>query len=182
MALNQPDKVAQATQERIHAAIEALGYIPNLAANPLRSERSGVVVAIVPTIENSVFSDTIQGISDVLDEANYKLLLGCAAYSFEKEEGLIKAFLGRRPDGLILTGTVHTPLTKNLLSTVSIPVVEMWYTSEKRIDMSVGFDNFQVGHAIAQCVIDIGYRLPMDCAEIPVISNNRWAIEKWLGI
>nr|NIS40900.1 GntR family transcriptional regulator [Desulfuromonadales bacterium] len=59
---------------------------------------------MVPTLGHSIFSDTVQGISDGLDEAGYQLLLGCSGYLPEKEEELVKAFLGRRADGLILTG------------------------------------------------------------------------------
>jgi LacI family gluconate utilization system Gnt-I transcriptional repressor len=89
--------------------------VPNLAANTLRRKRSGVIVAMVPTIDNSVFSDTIQGVSDVLEAADYQLLLGCTSNSLAKEEKLTRAFLGRRPDGVILTGSLHTSVTRDLL-------------------------------------------------------------------
>lgn len=157
-ALNQPDKVAKSTRERIKATIDALGYVPTLAANTLRRERSGLIVVVVPTIENSVFSDTIQGISDTLDNAGYQFLLGCVAYNPEKEEGLVKAFLGHRPDGVILTGTLHTPTTRRYLNNAGIPVVEMWDISEQHIDMAVGFDNFKAGYAIADHMFDCGYK------------------------
>jgi LacI family gluconate utilization system Gnt-I transcriptional repressor len=156
--INQPGKVADATRQRVEAALEALGYVPNLAANTLRRKRSGVIVAMVPTIDNSVFSDTIQGISDVLDMAEYQLLLGCTSYSPEKEEKLTRAFLGRRPDGVILTGSLHTDATRNLLTNAGIPVVEMWDIAEHHIDMAVGFDNFQAGYDIATYILGRGYK------------------------
>ncbi len=157
-ALNQPDKVAEATREKVQSAIEALGYVPTLAANTLRRERSGVIVVVVPTIEQSVFSDTVQGISDVLGKAGYQLILGCASYSPDKEEALVKAFLGHRPDGVILTGTLHTPETRRHLANAGIPLVEMWDVSDDNIDMAVGFDNFEAGYAIATHMFDCGYK------------------------
>lgn len=156
--LNHPGQVAKPTLEKVRAAVDALGYVPNLAANTLRRERSGVVVVMVPTISHSVFSDTVQGISDVLEAAGYQLLLGCGSYSLEKEEGLVKAFLGHRPDGVILTGTLHTPETRKLLSNAGVPVVELWDISDSHIDMAVGFDNFAAGYEIAKYVIECGYR------------------------
>ncbi|MFA3920662.1 LacI family DNA-binding transcriptional regulator [Ruegeria hyattellae] len=156
--INQPSKVADATRQRVEAALDALGYVPNLAANTLRRKRSGVIVAMVPTIDNSVFSDTIQGISDALETAGYQLLLGCTSYSLEKEEKLTRAFLGRRPDGVILTGSLHTDVTRNLLSNAGIPVVEMWDIAEGHIDMAVGFDNFQAGYDIATYMLGRGYK------------------------
>ena len=155
--LNQPNKVADSTRERVEAALDDLGYVPNLAANTLRRERSGVIVAMVPTIESSVFSDTIQGISDVLEASGYQLLLGCTSYNLEKEEKLTKAFLGRRPDGVILTGTLHTSETRKLLQNAGIPVVEMWDITDQHIDMAVGFDNFRAGYEIASYMIQCGY-------------------------
>lgn len=156
-ALNQPDKVAEATRERVQEAIEALGYVPTLAANTLRRERSGVIVVVVPTIDQSVFSDTVQGISNTLDKAGYQLLLACASYDPDKEEDLVKAFLGHRPDGVILTGTLHTPTTRRHLANAGVPVVEMWDVSDENMDMAVGFNNFEAGYAIAQHMFRCGY-------------------------
>jgi len=156
-ALNQPEKVADATRERIEAAIEALGYVPTLAANTLRRERSGVIVVVVPTIDQSVFSDTVQGIADVLGPAGYQLLLGCASYDPTNEEDLVRAFLGHRPDGMILTGTLHTPTTRRHLANAAIPVVEMWDVCDENMDMAVGFDNYAAGYAIARHMFDCGY-------------------------
>src|SRR5882672_6429799 len=42
-ALRQPEKVRPATRARVLAAVEALGYIPNLAASSLVSRRSGII-------------------------------------------------------------------------------------------------------------------------------------------
>lgn len=157
-ALSQPDKVVLKTRERIYAAIDALGYIPNLAAGTLRSDQSRIIAGIVPTISHAVFSETIQGMSDGLDDAGYQLLLGSSGYSFEKEEELIKAFLGRQVDGLILTGTAHTPAIKKCLNNTNVPVVEMWDISEDRLDLAVGFDNVKIGYEIGWHLVKCGYQ------------------------
>lgn len=156
--INQPGKVADTTRAKVEAALDALGYVPNLAANTLRQKRSGVIVAMVPTVENSIFSDTIQGISNTLEVAGYQLLLGCTSYDLDKEEKLTRAFLGRRPDGIILTGTLHNDATRTLLENAGIPIVEMWDLSDQQIDSCVGFDNFQAGFEIAQFMLSRGYK------------------------
>lgn len=157
-ALSQPDKVSSETLALIRAAIDELGYLPNLAAETLRNNQSRVIVAMVPTINHSIFSDTVQGISDGLDEAGYQLLLGNSGYAPDKEEDLVKTFLGHRPDGIILTGTLHTEAAKKYLRAANIPVVEMWDIDPDRIDMAVGFDNYQVGYDIVRHLIDCGYQ------------------------
>jgi LacI family gluconate utilization system Gnt-I transcriptional repressor len=157
-ALNNPDKVADETRKKVQDAAEALHYLPNLAANTLRRERSGIIVAIVPTIDHSFFSDTVDGISHVLEDAGSQLLLGRSFYSAEKEERLIRTLLGYRPDGVILTGTMHTVETHRLLKGAGIPVVEIWDIVPAHVDMAVGFDNFAAGYEIARYAIDCGYR------------------------
>jgi LacI family gluconate utilization system Gnt-I transcriptional repressor len=157
-ALSQPDKVALKTRERINSAIEELGYLPNLAAGTLRSDQSRIIAGIVPTISHAVFSETIQGISDGLDDTGYQLLLGSSGYSFEKEEELIKAFLGRQVDGLILTGTKHAPDIKKRLGKADVPVIEIWDISEDRLDLAVGFDNSKIGYEIGRHLVNCGYR------------------------
>lgn len=156
--LNQPAKVAEATRKKVQAAVDTLGYVPNLAANTLRRERSGVIVAMVPTLENSVFSDTVQGISNALELEGCQLLLGCSSYSPEREEKLVRALLGHRPDGIILTGTLHTVETRKLLETASVPIVEMWDIAADHIDMAVGFDNYGAGYEITEYMIACGYK------------------------
>ena len=155
--LNQPNKVAEATRQKVEASLDALGYVPNLAANTLRRERSGVIVAMVPTVENSIFSDTIQGISNVLEATGYQLMLGCTSYDQEKEEKLMRAFLGRRPDGIILTGISHTDTMRVLLENSGVPIVEMWDLSDQCSDNCVGFDNYKAGYEIARYMLECGY-------------------------
>src|ERR1700737_4867156 len=67
--LREPGKVAPATRARVNAAIEALGYIPNLSASSLASRRSGIVALLVPTLDNSIFADTVRGMTDAVATA-----------------------------------------------------------------------------------------------------------------
>lgn len=55
-----------------------------------------------------------------------QLLPGYTDYSEENKEKLIEAMLRRRPEGVILTGGVHTPHTRRMLSWAGIPVIETW--------------------------------------------------------
>ena len=112
--LNAPDRVAPDTAERVRAAIEELGYVPNLLAGGLSSRRSRVIAAIVPTIATPVFSACLQAFTDTMDAAGYHVLLGLSGYG-DGEEALVTAILGRRPDGLLLTGTARPASTRQRL-------------------------------------------------------------------
>lgn len=157
-ALNTPDKLAPATLARVRAAIERLRYVPNLTAGSLASNRSRIVAAIVPTIANSIFSDTIDGVSRLLARHRYQLLLGQTQYREDEEAALVDAFLGRRVDGLVLTGVVHARGVRARLQRAGMPVVETWDLTPRPIDMLVGFSNRKAGEAAARYLIGKGYR------------------------
>jgi LacI family gluconate utilization system Gnt-I transcriptional repressor len=139
--LRDPDCVLPETRDRIMGAIKDLDYVPNLAASNLASSRSSLVGAIIPSISASVFSETVQGLSNVLLPAGYQLLLGHTDYSLSNEEDLIRAFLSRRPDSLFIGGTKHTRRAVSMLRTAGIPVIESWDWLTRPVDSLVGFSN-----------------------------------------
>jgi LacI family gluconate utilization system Gnt-I transcriptional repressor len=157
-ALNQPDKLSEATRRRVAEAIARVGYVPNLTAGSLASNRSRIIAAIVPTIANSIFADTMQGLSDGLARDDYQLLLGQTGYSEATEDQLIRAFLGRRPDALVLTGIGRSAATRALLRNAGIPIVETWDLADDPLDLLVGFSNRDAGKAMADYLSGRGYR------------------------
>lgn len=157
-AINAPEKVAPATRAKIDAAIAKIGYMPNLIAGSLASSRSRIIGALVPTIDNSIFAETVRGLSETLATAGYQLLLGQTAYTEHAEEALVAAFLGRRVDGIVLTGATHSMLTLKRLRSAGVPVVETWDLPSKPIDMVAGFSNFEAGREIALYLCSKGYR------------------------
>ena len=83
-ALNSPGQLSPATLARVRAAIAKTGYIPNLLAGGLRSAKSRLVAAVVPTVAGPVFLETIQSLTDVLDQSGYQLRDG-KLYFFESD-------------------------------------------------------------------------------------------------
>jgi len=157
-ALHRPERVSEATRERVLEVVRAMGYVPNLLAGSLASSKSRLVAILLPTIANSIFSTAVQAMMDRLTEAGYQALLGPTGYSPEKEEALLEAILGRRPDGIVLTGTLHTPGSRARLASAGIPVVEAWDLSDNALDMQVGFSHEEVGRLVADHFHDKGYR------------------------
>ncbi len=157
-ALKNSDLVSEATRERIFKAIDELGYVLDLSAGSLSSKRTGFVAAIVPSINNSNFSDTARGITDELEKTGLQLLLAYNDYSAEREEGQIEAMLRRRPEGIILTGGIHTDRARRMLENAGIPVVETWDLPSKPIDQVVGFSNANAMALLVKTLAAKGYR------------------------
>jgi LacI family gluconate utilization system Gnt-I transcriptional repressor len=149
-ALNTPDQVSQEVRRKVNEAIARTGYVPNLLAGGLASTRSRLVAAVVPTISGPVFLETVQSLTEALAERGYQLMLGQAGYGGSREDALLEAIIGRRPDGIVLTGIMHSADGRRRLLASGIPVVETWDLTPTPIDMLVGFSHVDVGRKVAE--------------------------------
>jgi LacI family transcriptional regulator, gluconate utilization system Gnt-I transcriptional repressor len=149
-ALNTPDQVAKETLERVREAVSRTGYVPNRLAGGLASARSRLVAAVVPTIAGPVFMEMVESLTAALAEAGYQLMLGQSGYTQSREDALLDAIIGRRPDGIVLTGIMHSPEGRRRLLASGIPVVETWDLTPTPIDMLVGFSHVHAGAAVVQ--------------------------------
>lgn len=159
-ALNTPQLVRPKTVEKVLAAVKATGYIPNALAGGLASRRSKLIAVVVPQINNSMFVDTIQSISDELAARGYHMLLCVAGYTQQTEAELVATLLSRRPDGIVLTGIHHSTELKRVILNASVPVVEIWDLTPTPLDMLVGFSHEKVGEAAADYLLRKGYKRP----------------------
>ena len=161
--LREPAVVAADTARRIEAALRATGYVPNKQAGQLASGRSRMVAALIPSIANSIFAETVQGLSDGLSEAGYELLLTSTGYSREREQEQLRAVLGWFPSALVVTGRHHSDAALALLRgalAAQTPVVEIW--DQQPVALSngfaqVGFNHAEVGAAMAAHLLGQGH-------------------------
>ena len=157
-ALSNPGVVSDATIERVRGAVARTGYIPNLLAGGLKSKRSMTVAGLVPVISVPQFLPTVRALTETLDAAGYQLILGQTGYANSREEKLINTMIGRRPDGMVVTGLVNSPTAREQLKRLGIPIVEMWDLSDRPLDMVVGFSHVKVGSTIAGFFLAKGWR------------------------
>jgi LacI family gluconate utilization system Gnt-I transcriptional repressor len=157
-ALRYPKKVSEETRRRVLAAIREIGYVPNAIASSLSSNHSNIVAAIVPTITNPVFADTIDALAAVLRDQGYHLLLGQSGASSAEERSLIETFLARRPDALFIHGGVHSAEVRSLLLRAGIPIVEAGDLRQQPLDMVVSYSNFAAAEAMTEHLIARGRR------------------------
>lgn len=157
-ALSNPGMVSEKTIARVQQAVETTGYIPNLLAGGLKSKRSLMVAALVPNIAVAQFLPTVKALTDALDAAGYQLILGQTGYDHAREEALLNTMISRRPDGIVVTGLVHSQAARERLRKAGIPVVETWDLSDRPVDMAVGFSHIKVGSAIAGYFLGKGRR------------------------
>lgn len=148
-ALSSPKQVSPEVLKRVTDAVAKTGYVRNGMAGSLASTRSRLVAAVVPTIIGPVFQNSIQALTTALAEEGYQLMLGQSGYVNSREDALLEAIIGRRPDGIVLTGIMHSAEGRKRLMAAGIPVVETWDLTPTPLDMLVGFSHASVGAAVA---------------------------------
>jgi len=159
-ALNHPDKVSPALREKVQEVVRNTGFVPNGMAGGLRSAKAKLVAAVLPTLVGPVFQETIQSLNEALDAKGYQLMIGQSGYNLSREDALLDAIIRRRPDGIVLTGIMHSAAGRRQLLASGIPVVETWDLTPTPIDMLVGFSNEDIGVAVCTYLHQRGYRRP----------------------
>lgn len=157
--LNNPGMVAAATAERIRAGIAATGYIPNLLAGGLASSRSRLVAVLIPHLEDSIFNDTIERMSNELTAAGTNVMLGLTGVDANRTEDLVRAAISRRADAVISTGPLNDTI-RDLVRRSKTTFIQIWELPEDPVDIAVGFSHRDAGRDIARFVVTRGYRRP----------------------
>lgn len=155
--LNHPDKVAPETRERVIATIKKFNYIPDMLAGSMASRKSYAVGVIIPTITNSLFADTIDGLFSEIEPAGYQLMIGSSRYDPAREAAIVRTMISRRVDSIVLTGTTHFQETIDVLASAGIPVFEMWNLTDNPIDTIIGFSNRQATKQMTLHLNERGY-------------------------
>lgn len=157
-AINTPHQVSEATRVRVQEAVSNMGYVPNLVAGGLRSARSHVVTALVPTLTGPLFGEMVQALTDALELRGFQVMVGQVGYAHSREDELLRAIVGRRPDGIVVTGVMHSPEGRRMLMASGIPIVETWDFTDTPIDMLVGLRHEELGAAVCEHLFARGRR------------------------
>lgn len=179
---SDPDAVSASTRTTIERAAAQLGYIPNLAASALTSRRSGLVVALVPTLSTSTFSTALDALRSTLARHDLQLLVGAFGYENESEAAILRSALGRQPDAIVMFSSVHSPEARALLDATKTLVIEAWDPPGTRDVFTVGFDNRAGGILAAKHLLERRQRLAFVTAAASGSTVGAYRTEKrWLG-
>jgi len=151
------DLVQPETRARVHKAIADLGYVPDRAAGSLASRRTGFIALMLPTLTNTNFAAVAHGLTDALRLADYNLLIAYTEYSVSEEERQLKNLLERRPEAIVLTGSIHSRDAAKMLLASGIPVIEIADLPRRPLEHAVGFSNYEVGRTAARYLIAKGF-------------------------
>ena len=157
-ALNHPDKVSEATRERVHAAISELGYVRNDAARQLRQQQNLAVGMIVLDIGNPFFADVARGAENSLGALERPLLLGNSSQSPQRELTQLRLFEEQRVSGILITpvGDILDRLRQIKDHGISVVIVDREAGADEF--SSVSTNDVHGGQVAAEHLLELGRR------------------------
>lgn len=110
--VNGEPGVTDTLADRVRAAVDALGYQPDDRARFLRrtAPSSKSLGFVQMDVANPFFASILRGLEDVARDRGHLVLAGSSDGEPEREEALVRSFIARRVDGLVIA-SCHPDLT-----------------------------------------------------------------------
>lgn len=157
-ALSKPERVRPESRAKVDHAARLLGYVPHGAARALASQRSRMIGAVIPTLDNAIFANSVNALQGTLAESGYTLLLGSHAYDPAIELQVTRELIERGADGIVFVGTDHDPQIYRMLATFRTPYVLIWSLDPSGRHPCIGFNNRDAAIRVTRHLLDLGHR------------------------
>jgi LacI family transcriptional regulator len=157
-ALNLPAQLDPETLQRVREAIKRLRYVPHGSARALRSQRSRMIGAVVPSFDYALYARTTSALQTELDAHGYALVMAAHHYDLGTELRVTSQLLEHDIDAFVFVGLDHDPELLALLSEMNRPYVLTWGVDASGMHPSIGFDNRAATFAVANYILDLGHR------------------------
>ncbi|MFI5801447.1 LacI family DNA-binding transcriptional regulator [Streptomyces sp. NPDC051561] len=156
--INRPDSVAEATRNRVQAAIERLGYVRSESARQLRAGRSRMISLLVLDMGNPFFVDMARGAERAVRAAGLGVMVCNSAQDPAEEADYLALFAEQRVRGVLLTPADATGRTIDGFRRHGIPFVLVDRVAEGGTECSVSVDDVTGGTLAVRHLLEAGHR------------------------
>jgi LacI family transcriptional regulator len=170
--LNGAPHVSERLRERVEAAIERLGYVPDGTARALASRRIGAIGALVPTLDNPIFGTMIDSLEQRLKRHDCRLLIATYRYDLDDEFQALRHLIQQGIDGVVLIGRDHRAAVRTLIRQRGLPFMSCWHAQDDPDWPCVGFDNAAPARELANHLLALGHRR-LAVVSAPTEGNDR---------
>lgn len=156
-ALHRPEMVAEATRERILAAVAKHGYRTNGIARSLRKGETQTVGLVVADLQNPFYSVMVKAIENTLSAEGYSCVICDADESQHKEQRALRLLGELQVSGIIHGFSGSDPHTFERLGLHGIPIVEIDRASGNPEADTVLLDNVMCAGLAVDHLIELGH-------------------------
>jgi LacI family transcriptional regulator len=155
--LNGTRKVSRGTRESVLAAIDELGYQPNLLAKSLKMRRTFTIGLLISDIQNTFFTSVVRGIEDVALSRGYHLFLCNTDEDAAREDEYLEELIKKQVDGLIVASSAPRHNHARRLRAENLPFVFMDREIEGVNADALRVDNWLGMRLIAEHLTNLGH-------------------------
>lgn len=159
-------------REKIEKALMETEYSPSAAAQAIKNRVTKLVGVIIPKLSSESCARITEGISQVLYEHGYQILLVNTANDYNKEIEYLELFRQNRVDGVIFLASVFTDTHRSLMNKMRIPVIVVG--QQFKGFSCVCHDDYGAAYSLTELMIDKGGKVP---AYIGVTDDDKAAGE-----
>jgi LacI family transcriptional regulator len=125
LVLSGSSLVAEATRQRVSAAMAELGYIYHRGAATLRGARSGVLGMVINDLSNPFFVEMAIGIEEACQGGAFIPFLANAAENSLRQLQVLRSMREHGAAGIVLSPTIDTQLSELKPLLADMPVVQV---------------------------------------------------------
>jgi LacI family transcriptional regulator len=170
--LNHPHVLGASSRERVRAAIEQLGFVPNESARQLRAGSSKALALILLDAWLPYFNELSRGVDEVAREEGWSLFFSNSNRDAEQERRNIDMFEAHRVQGIVIypLGDVVPRLER--LAASGIRSVVVGPIPESPTVASVLFDDRGGGRLAGEHLLSLGRRRILFLGNPAVSQSN----------
>lgn len=181
--VNASDLVQPETRARVERAMRELGYVPNLAAQAMRTNATRTIGFVVPDLTNYPNAAVAKATEAVLAEAGYCLLLTNSDNRLERELKSLEVLTGRRVDGMILyVCDEDDERLRQAVAAVDVPLVVLDRDLPVQSDTVLSDHDTAMGEAV-RYLVTLGHRrlaLLANPLRVRPSRERRRAFRRWV--
>jgi DNA-binding LacI/PurR family transcriptional regulator len=161
-AMRNEHDISAATKTRIKLLAQQMGYVPDSAAQGLRSRTTRMLGLLLPTIVNPVFARMVASIEESAHEMGYDLIIAHTLNIPEREEACIRRLLARRVDGLFIVPVYrlepNAPIYDEILKR-NVPTIVLGQRAAFCSQFpNVESNDIDGSHSVTQHLLQLGHK------------------------
>lgn len=157
-ALMNPDKVSQATRNKVEKAALEVGYLPQSLGRNMKRNESRTILVIVPDICDPFFSEIIRGIEITAASHGYLVLIGDCAHQNQQEKTFIDLIITKQIDGMLLLGS-RLPFDASIEEQRNLPPMVMANEFAPELELpTVHIDNLTAAFNAVSYLHELGHQ------------------------
>lgn len=147
--------LSQEKKDRIAKVIQETGYKPSQSAKILRTGKTGLIGVIIPKIDSDSISQVVAGISEILSQKGYQLLLANTENDSKKELEYLDTFQEHKVEGIIHLATIYSQ--KHMKAFQELPIPSVVLGQKTNACSCIYHDDYHAAYDLTKYIISKGH-------------------------